>query len=267
MAGKKNKQSIARPKGVPRAPRPKPTLRAPRTMQPSAAAAYGAIQGRKRTVPVGAITPGGCIVKNFEQLTAYTAGNNAFQNSQVFINAGVNNTFPWLSGIALNYQKFRWLFLRLFYSTSVSTASIGKAFIAVNYDPNDLAPTTLAQVEATQDSSSGPTWFGGTVNGEKAFDPNVNGDANIYVDVDVAKMSQDWYWVRANNANLLETDPVLGGVIPAGLTLSVPKNFESAAFPGVVNYGTNGMTAAVPGFLYAAYIVEFIEPVSPAEQI
>lgn len=242
---------------------PKPFLRTV-----GAPAAYGSIQGRNPVLPMGAITPRGCIVKNYELSKAFTAGTGAVDVQGFNINPGIATNFPWLSSIAQNYQKFRFLYLRYFYSASISTATPGKAFISLSYDAQDAPPTTLAQAMATDSASAGPAWFGGAVSGDKAFD-RMSSDSNIFVDLDVSRLGQPWYYTRNTVAG---TQPSSGGALtgaPTGgigtLAFTQGSYVDESSIPAKCFYGTSGVTnGVVPGELYCAYVCEFIEPVTAA---
>ncbi len=263
MKNKKNKNPM--PKRKPKAKVPRPYLSGV-----NAPAAFGTTQGSAASrYPIAKIDAGRCIVKNFELSVAYSAGSGGFTVDGYFTNPGIATNFPWLYTIARNYSKFRFLFLRYFYSASVSTATPGKAYITLSYDAQDGPPTTLAQAMSNRDSSTGPAWFGGAITESKAFDPMLNGDANIYVDADVSKMGQPWYYTRNTLAGV---QPSSGGALtgtPTGgigtLAFTQGTYTDETAIPVHVYYGTNGVTnAVVPGELYVAYIVEFCDPVTPA---
>jgi hypothetical protein len=94
----------------------------------------------------------------------------------------------------------------------------------------------------------------------------MNGDSNIFVDLDVAKLGQPWYYTRNTVAGTQPSSGgALSGVIPAGLTFTQGSYVDETSIPAKCFYGTNGVTAGVvPGELYCAYVIEFIEPVTAA---
>lgn len=234
--------------------------------QIQAPVSYGMVQPKSKMYPLGNIKPNGCLVKNYELCATFpNTGGPAFRIDGFILNPGLSTSFPWLSALANNYQKFKWRYLRFFYSSAVSTATAGSSFINLAYDYLDTFPSTLNQVASSDTSSIGPVWFGGSVNQEKAFDTTLNGDANVYIDVDVGKFPNEWYFTRTSAAGVSpSTGGALGGVIPAGLTFTQGAYSDVEAIPGRVLYGTSGVTGANPGYLYAAYVCEFIEPVDPA---
>jgi hypothetical protein len=231
---------------------------------------FGTVQGGVSPFPNGVMTPTGFMVKNFELSATYTAGNGAFTVDGIHLNPGISTVFPWLYTIARNYSKFRWLFVRAMYSSSVSTATPGKAWINATYDAQDTAPTTFAQVMSSETSAAGPVWFGGAVNATKSFDPQMNGDANIFVDIDCKRFANNWYYTR--NARVGGTELSSGGALtgaPTGgigtLAFTQGTYVDEASIPCQIRYGTNGVTnGLVPGELYFSYIIEFCEPISAA---
>jgi hypothetical protein len=248
----------------------KKTKNTPFLQQLAAPVAYGSMAGNRRNLPIATMSNGGSVVKNYEQCFAFPAGNGAFTVGGFDINPGVVANFPWLNTLARNYQKFRFLYLRFFYSSSVSTATPGKVWMSYSYDAQDAPPSSLATAMASSNSTAGPVWFGGAINEAKAFDPSLNGDANVFIDVDVAKWANNWYYVR--NTITGGTEPsaggALSGVIPAGLTFTQGSYVDEAAIPAKLFYGTNGLNAGVvPGELYVSYICEFCEAVAPADAV
>lgn len=152
------------------------------------------------------------------------------------------------------------------YSASCSTISTGKVFIQLQYDSLDTTPTDFAQVMAGDDASSGPVWYGAAINSDKAFDPKLNSDANVFVDLIPSKLTNNWYYVRADAS--VTTGAALTGSIPAGLTLSPGSVIDSSALPCKVLFGTqdafSGASRISPGDLYVSYVCELAEPVASA---
>jgi hypothetical protein len=261
MVVKKNSKNRAR------VPRKRPQMRVKR--QPflktvMAPAAYGAVQGSKAR-DLAMVTSGGrTLVKNFEQVSAFpTSSSGAFNVGGAPANPGLSASFPWLSGIAQNYQKFRFLQLRWFYSSTCSTATPGRVFIQASYDFEDNAPASVAQALSSDDSSAGPSWFGSAINGNKAFEL-MSPDNNVYVDVDVARMAEPWYYVR--DTAITQSS---GGSISAGAQTFTPGAInDPSAVPVRVFYGSEGVTNGVsPGVLYVSYIIELCEPIATAQGV
>jgi hypothetical protein len=260
-SGKNKKKKTAR------IPRPRPFL-----MDVQAPAAYGAVQhrGSSTLYPTLMQQGGRMFVKNYELISALTAGNGAFQLQSFTTNPGIPSSFPWLTSVAQGFQKFKWHYLRYFFSGSCSTTTAGKVYVEVSYDYLDTTPSSLAQVMASDTASSGPAWFGGAISKEKAFDPRLNGDANIFVDVDCAKFTHPYYYVRSTSVSSSNGGSLTGAPTGGIGTLAfVPgTSVESSAEPAVIYTGGSGVTnGTAPGELYAAYVIEFFEPVAPATAI
>jgi len=224
---------------------------------------YGEVnRGRRANLPSMVMNGPNAVCKNYELISSFQTGNAAFQESSVNLNPGITSVFPWLSSIARNYNKFRFLRLRFFFSGSCPTSTAGKVWIRLSYDPLDAAPTTLAEVMQSENSCSGPAWFGGTVSNEKAFDRNLAADANIYVDADCSRFSLPWYVIRNTDAatRLALTGAPTGGIGTLALSGST---IDNTSVPCRLSYGNNSVTTStIPGELYVAYEVELIEPVA-----
>lgn len=231
----------------------------------SAPAAMGEVNfGKRPNLPQMTMKGPSTVVRNYEQVAAFPSGNTAFQISGALSNPGIAGSFPWLSPIAQNYTKFRFRYLRFFFSGSCPTSTTGKVFINISYDALDSAPASLAQVMQSEDSCSGPAWFGGVVSSEKAFDRRLPADSNIFVDVDCARFALPWYVVRDSTTNVALA---LTGTPTGGLgTLALSGNtIDAGSLPCRVYYGNSAVTSStVPGELYVAYEIELIEPVASA---
>lgn len=209
-----------------------------------APAAMGGITSKQKSaLPLQAGMGRQMLVQNYELVSAFPTQDAVavFKKSALTVNPGLVATFPWLSAIALSYSKFCFKFLRFIYVPQVSTSTNGVVFIDILYDASDAKPTTLASVAQSESSSIGPAWQGGGINAEKAFRKDLGIDEMIFVDVDCNAWSQKYYYVRKN----------------AGL--------DADSQPAVVCFGNDASVPALttPGALYAAYVVEFKEPLDP----
>lgn len=241
-----------------RSPQRKKLLNSSRTAAP---AAYGAVLSGRDTYPLVAGTGSSMIVQNYELVHELTAGGGAFTAGGDVLNPGLSGNFPWLSHLAQNYSKFRWISLRYIYVPACSTASAGVEWLYFKYDYLDNAPASLSDVMASDTSCMGNVWFGQPINDTTAFSPRLPVAENVNVDLDVDKLTRDWYYVRTgNNANQPVTT-TLGGVVPGGLTVSTNNIYDDVARPGIIYYGNSGTAgSALNGYLFAAYTVEFCEP-------
>jgi hypothetical protein len=79
-----------------------------------------------------------------------SSGGTAFSIlGQYAINPGQASTFPWLSSIAKNYEKYEFLMLEFYIVPQVSgfatAGQTGEVVLSVDYDASDAAPATYQQ--------------------------------------------------------------------------------------------------------------------------
>ncbi len=74
------------------------------------------------------------------------------------INPGLSATFPWLAAPATAFNMYKFRKLRIFYKNSTSSTNTGVVVIGYNPDPNDIAPTTLSQIENYETRVRIATW-------------------------------------------------------------------------------------------------------------
>jgi len=266
LIGRKKKKSrtlrIARPMNTPSVDRGTFTLG-------GVPAAYGAVTGTKQILPLQAGVGRKLLVQNFELCHTANGSNGAFSAGGDCANPGLSASYPWLSGIAKQYSKFRWHFLRYLYVPTCSTTTAGSVFFTWVYDYQDAGPTSLAQVAQSSESSIGNAWFGGAINPELAFSRELTSREAIFVDMDVKRANDAWYYVRTSQAGVSpSTGGMLTGVIPAGLTFANGTFPDSEARPGTIYYGADSVAGAAGiGNLFASYICEFADPVAPAMNV
>lgn len=238
----------------------------PLTMN-KAAVSYAAVQGRSSfKYPTMSAGNGRCIVQNFEQVSG--VGGNASFTANVFqINPENATTFPWLNNIAQNYQKFRFINLRFIWTPICATTTLGSVYLYIAYDYLDTTPTTLAQVAASDTSCSGNAWFGAAINQQSAFSRDMSTATNIFVDYDPSRVGSPWYYCRT--ASTQPAGVVLTGTATGGngtLAVSGGSIIDPLALPCKLYAGvdTTNPTSGTLGYVYAAYTVEFADPIAPA---
>lgn len=75
------------------------------------------------------------------------------------VNPGLDSTFPWLSAIARNFERYVFHKLSFFFVPTLGTQTSGKIMIAPDYDAADDNTTlTKAQFLSFEDSITGPIW-------------------------------------------------------------------------------------------------------------
>ena len=93
----------------------------------------------------------GFIVRHREYITDVVA-HAAFTNVSFALNPGMNQTFPWLAGVAASFESYEWRGLVLEYKTNYSdaistTGSLGTVIMATSYNANDVAFTNKLEME------------------------------------------------------------------------------------------------------------------------
>jgi hypothetical protein len=237
---------------------------------PEANSSYGAIMAPRKFFPLTSGIGRTLTVSNYEQVGVTFTGTGGFTNGGSVINAGIITNYPWLSAIAGNYQKFRWKYLRYIFVPQCASTTPGSVYIEMHYDWLDNASTTLAQVTASESSVVGNCWFGSALSPELAFGAGVGARDAICLTIDVARLTQPWYLVRATNAATLNTVTLTGTATGGNGTLALASagTYDPSSRPGTVYYGTNGITnGVVVGNLYVAYVCELAEPILAAEQV
>lgn len=232
----------------------------------AAPAAYGAVSGSKQILPLQAGAGRQLLVQNYELIHTANGSAGVFSAGGDVCNPGLANSFPWLSGIAKQYSKFRWKFLRYMYVPTCSTTTAGSVFYMFNYDYLDAGPSNLGQVAQSEDSSIGNAWFGGAISPEMAFSPQLSTREAIFVDYNPKKANNNWYYVRTTQGGVSPSSGgTLGGVIPAGLTFSAGSYPDAEARPATIYYGADSVAGTTGiGNLFVSYVVEFAEPVAAA---
>lgn len=154
--------------------------------------------------------------------------------------------FPWLNGVAINFSKYRWHRLTLFYVPTIPTSSPGEMAMGLSYDRQDTTPTSMQQVQTYKDSVSSPVWGG--ADGSSLFNGDKREGSVVYLDVDV-KYFNEQYWRYVTNATF-------------GAMNLADQNVYCAANLIHGNFGASGATTQ--GRIYAKYSVELIEPIASA---
>jgi len=94
------------------------------------------------------------VIEETEYIGEIVVANQPNFNNVAFpINPGQATTFPWLSTIAKNFEKYQFEKLVFFYKKEVSefatAGQTGKVIFMVDFDASDAPPTTKQQMEDT----------------------------------------------------------------------------------------------------------------------
>jgi hypothetical protein len=85
-------------------------------------------------------------------------GSVPFSTVDFPLNPGLVGSFPWLSRIALNYEKYVFRKLEFHYETAVSTSAGGTVMLAVDYDASDTPPLNKQTIMAYAQASRSSPW-------------------------------------------------------------------------------------------------------------
>lgn len=231
------------------------------------AAAYGSAAGGRQVFPLTSGVGKNMTVLNYELISVGSAltGNGSFRIGGSVLNPGIANNWPWLGRVAGNFMKFRYTFLRFIFVPQTPTTTPGSTFLYMAYDPKDIAPANLQEVATSESSVIGNAWYGGPINPDIAFSKALTLKDSIFLDIDVSRFTNPWYYIRATN-DATKNDVSLTGTPTGGLgtlALANASTFDYVSRPGTIYYGCNGVTdTVVTGNLYMAYAVELCEPVS-----
>lgn len=159
------------------------------------------------------------------------------------------SAFPWLSGIANSFSKWRWVTLRLIYVPQASTSVSGSFSLGLQYDEPDTDPVNLAQMSMSKGFVTGPSWAGregGVLLGNHNMRPP---PGSIVCTVDTNRFDKLWY-------------PFITTADLATVTAASPSLVNSYQ-PAICVFAVGGGPAAPvqAGNVYAQYEVELIEPI------
>jgi len=104
---------------------------------------------------------GSCLVSHREYLQDVSGSTNFGVDVTLDLNPGLPTVFPWLSGIAANFQEYEFMGLVFeFKSTSgvavsSTNTALGTVIMSTNYDPTAPAFATKQQMEAYQFTTAG----------------------------------------------------------------------------------------------------------------
>lgn len=104
--------------------------------------------GRLRRMPIRHSE----LFASIEGTAAFTAGGTPF-------NPGLAVSFPWLSRIALVFEKYLVNNVTYHYVPSLPSDTPGNIYLGFEYDPTELLPSSKMQFMMNQDSTSASAWM------------------------------------------------------------------------------------------------------------
>lgn len=163
-------------------------------------------------------------VKHTEYITDII-GSLAFFADKFEVNPGIAATFPWLSQLAVNYEKYQFRSLEFIYETMTGSSTNGSHIMCADFDATDATPVSKQQALANRCRSRSAPWQEDCMSLDlmdlKGFGPE--------------------RFVRY-------------GAVPAGTDV---KTYDVANFFSCTSGGTNGQPW---GELHVRYDVELITP-------
>lgn len=102
----------------------------------------------------------GIVISHREFVTDVTTSSTVNDFNTIFreINPGLTQSFPWLSGIAPNFESYRFLTLSFEYVPFCASTTVGSVMMGVDWDVSDYEPASKSQMLAYQTVVSGPMW-------------------------------------------------------------------------------------------------------------
>lgn len=156
-------------------------------------------------------------------------GSTGFNVNAVQVNPGLVNSFPWLSKIANQFEKYRWKSLSFEYKTAVSaggsTGQIGKVVLVEDYDARDPNFQGMQQALDYKGAKDAAPWK----------------DIIFKADTSAKDTPYKNYYVRS-------------GAVPSGTDI---KTYDA----GLFQLCTSGQNDANNiGYLRVHYSIELLEP-------
>jgi hypothetical protein len=100
---------------------------------------------------------GGIVIKKREYVQNIVP-QDPFTPVKIEFNPGVSSMFPWLSGVAQNFEKYKVRKLHFIYETSQSTFVPGMIMFAPEFNVSDSLPSTKAELLEYAYATRAPVW-------------------------------------------------------------------------------------------------------------
>lgn len=100
---------------------------------------------------------GGIIIKKREYIQNIIP-QDPFTSVKIEFNPGLSTMFPWLSGVAQNFEKYKVRKLHFVYETSQSTFVPGMVMMAPEFNVSDSLPTSKAELLEYAYATRAPVW-------------------------------------------------------------------------------------------------------------
>lgn len=178
--------------------------------------------------------PRGTLVKHRELVSSSLIGPSVFaQIDRLRINPGSRRCFPWLSSVAVGFEKFRFRKLHLLYVPRTATSTSGNLVFSPDYDAADGAGTTQTEQQMVANID--------------AVETTVYKEARIIIQP--TRLNETY------KAHYIMSDGRFSGTTQDAKTID----------PGQVFIGGEASTGIVLGKLFWEYEVELLNPCNPTE--
>jgi hypothetical protein len=115
--------------------------------------------GLRRDNTLAKITgQGNVIVVAHREMIDDVLGSASFGVRQFAINPGLGETFPWLSVLARNFEKYRFRKLKFEFESAVSTVIPGMTMLTIDMDAKDDPPATKQVFMAYEGATRANVW-------------------------------------------------------------------------------------------------------------
>jgi len=159
----------------------------------------------------------------------------------------------WLRGVAANWSKWQWLYLRFIYIPSTGTDTAGSVHMGFLYDQYDTVPSTALQMTSLSRYTSGPVWSGSEASSMLSNPSMKCPPGAICCELDVTRLEKPWY-SYVNSADFT-----------AAITVnSAIGNIYSPSRLVVLSADGVNSTAVACGRVMVQYGIKLIEPITSA---
>lgn len=101
---------------------------------------------------------GHVMVVRHRELVSDVSGSTGYAVTRYAVNPGQSSTFPWLSVLARNFEKYRFRQLRFEFESSQPTTAQGMTMLAFDLDASDPSPDSKLQLMSYQGASRAGVW-------------------------------------------------------------------------------------------------------------
>lgn len=170
-------------------------------------------------------------IRHREYIMDVTSAVSVFKAQQLLVNPGLATSFPWLSGLARNFERYKWLKLSFSLSPLLPTSTAGFLGLSPDYDAaDDNSAAGKQKFMSFSDTVRGPIW------------------TDITLHCDRRNLKSDQLFVRTGS---------LASNLDIKLYDALSLYILSAGIPGAAQFAE----------LWVDYEIEFYVPQASAEEV